>query len=90
MPDQLPEPIIERINNLIEDISVPREERAAWLEVATTEAWDYLLELPRVPLAERQRRWANVRQQLSSHPNGGKILKALDFPATGRGFGWIA
>lgn len=91
MRQLLPEPIIKRIDQLLNDKSLAKGLRDSLLSEAADEGWNSLFpeNVARLPADVAKQRWREVRTQLATHPNQEKILRVLESPASGERFYWL-
>ncbi len=83
--------IIDRINGTLVGASQTREFRDSLLKGVAGGAWSALFPegVAQLPKDVIMKRWADVSQQLSAHPNRQKILRILESPASGERFHWL-
>jgi hypothetical protein len=95
MPSPLPQPIIDQINELIGNRSLPKVQRDSLLNTGANQAWDVLFPedagtgTTRLPADRRMQRWNELRTQLSADPNRDNIIRVVESQATGERFDWL-
>jgi hypothetical protein len=91
MPAILPQELLDRVNDLINDKGLEKANRDSSLQDIAREVWDKLFpeKVHRLPKEIIMKRWEEVCSQLSDYPNKEKILRVLESPASGGRFYWL-
>ena len=91
MPDILPQPLVDRIVQLLNDKSLAKPLRDSLLHEAAAEGWNVLFpeNVARLSKDCIMQRWEALGRQLSNHPDRGRIIRVLESSASGERFHWL-
>ena len=91
MKDVLPEGIVERINQVLNDKNLARSQRDSLLEELAMDGMNALFPegIARLPAETAMKRWDQLHNQLSTNPNRDKIIRVLESRASGERFHWL-
>ena len=88
--------MICRIDEVIRDRHMPREEKIKSLQNLATTCWqevvpeyENLETFQKLESAEIQKRWSSVRDEVEKYKTKSEILYVLDWPASNGNFYWV-